>query len=170
MAADTDPTDRRSRLEDTVWERHSNPKSGWSRLLIGPLIALAVYRRDWRLLGVALIATIVNPVAFSPPDSDTDSWMTRAVRAERWWLREDNGTLGVDWPNVLNTLNLPAFSYALVSAYRRRPVRTTLALALSMALKLGWIEVIARRYDESAAASDGVAERVREQAMTESTG
>jgi hypothetical protein len=167
MAAETDPAGLRARLEDVFWERHSNPKSGWSRLLISPLIALAVYRRDPRLLGVALVATIVNPIAFRPPDPDTDSWMTRAVRAERWWLREDNGTLGFDWPNVLNTLNLPAFSYALLSAYRRRPVRTTLALALSMALKLGWIELIARRYDE--ATDDGVAAAVREAALAEDT-
>jgi hypothetical protein len=146
MAAEPTPP-LRSKLEDVFWARHSNPKSGWSRLLLTPLFVIALYRRDRRLAALALLATVLNPVAFGPPDPDDEDWMTRAVRAERWWLGEDNGTLGFGWPNVLNTLNLPTFGYALYAAYARKPGRATLATALSMGLKLGWIEVIARRYD-----------------------
>ncbi|WP_433634570.1 DUF6653 family protein [Halomicrococcus sp. NG-SE-24] len=145
---DTEPdAPLRSRLEDTFWERHSNPKSGWSRLLISPLLVFALYRRDRRLVALAVLATVVNPVAFGPPDPDTDSWMTRAVRAERWWIEAGNGSLGLGWPNVLNTVNVPAFAYALAAAYARKPVRAALAMALSMGLKLGWVELVARRYD-----------------------
>jgi hypothetical protein len=146
MEDPAEPT-RRDRLQDVFWERHSNPKSGWSRTLVGPLLVLALYRRDWRLLGVALLAAVVTPIVFAAPEADTDSWMTRGVRAERWWLDEGRGTFGLGWPNVLNALNLPAFAYTLYAAYRRYPRRAVVALALSMALKFGWIEVIARRYD-----------------------
>jgi len=142
-----DERSRRERLRDVFWARHSNPKSGWSRTLVGPLLVLALYRRDWRLVAVAVLAAVVNPVAFPPPGEDVDSWMTRAVRAERWWLDEGRGTVGLGWPNVLNALNVPAFAYALYAAYERTPVRAVVALALSTALKLGWIEVVARRYD-----------------------
>lgn len=142
-------TDRslRDRLEASFWERHSNPKSGWSRTLIGPLFVLALYRRDPRLFALAVIATVVNPIAFPPPDPDTEDWMTRGVRAERWWLEQGNDTLGLGWPNVLNTLNIPVFAYTLYAAYARRPVRSVAGLALSMGLKFGWVEAIARRYD-----------------------
>ena len=58
-----------------------------------------------------------------------------------------DGTVGLGWPDVLNALNVPAFAYALYAAYERRPGRAVIVLALSTALKLGWIEAIARRYD-----------------------
>ncbi|MGM0591633.1 MAG: DUF6653 family protein [Halobacteriota archaeon] len=137
----------RTRLEDAFWERHSNPKSGWSRLLISPLLVLGLYRRDRRLVAAAVVAAAANPIAFSRPDPDADSWMTRGVRAERWWLSEGNGTIGLRWPNVLNALNLPAFGYMLYAAYTRKPVRVVVALAVSTGLKLGWVGAIVRRYD-----------------------
>jgi hypothetical protein len=145
----TDTTDGslRDRLEDAFWERHSNPKSGWLRTLLAPLFVLACYRRDRRLFAVAVVAAVLNPVAFPPPAPDTGSWMTRGVRAERWWLETGHGTLGLVWPNVLDVLNLPAFAYALYAGYTRRLVRAALATAASVALKFGWIELIARRYD-----------------------
>lgn len=143
------PTSLRDRLEETFWERHSNPKSGWSRTLLGPLFVLALYRRDWRVFALAVIATVVNPVAFPRPDPDTDSWMTRGVRAEQWWIEQGNDTIGLGWPNVLNTLNVPVFAYTLYAAYARKPARAVVGLVLSMGLKFGWIEAIARRYDMS---------------------
>lgn len=80
--------------------------------------------------------------------------MKRAVEAERWWLSRDNGTVGLGWPNVLNAVNVPTFLYALLAAYRQQPVRATVALAASMGLKFGWIEIIARKH-ERALRNDG---------------
>lgn len=145
--ASTDEISLRARVEDAFWERHANPKSGWSRTLLGPMLLLALYRRDWRLLVLAVAFTVVNPVLFGRPDPDAESWMKRAVEAERWWLAEGNTTMDLGWPNVLNVANVPTFFYALLAAYRRQPIRATVALAASMGLKFGWIEVIAREYD-----------------------
>ncbi|SFR86473.1 hypothetical protein SAMN05216559_0224 [Halomicrobium zhouii] len=143
--------DLRDCLEDAFWSRHSNPKSGWSRTLTGPLLLLALYRRSWRLFVFAVAFTALNPVLFGRPDPEAESWMKRAVEAERWWLAEGNATMNLGWPNVLNVANVPTFCYALLAAYRRQPVRATVALAASMGLKFGWIELIARQYDESQA-------------------
>jgi hypothetical protein len=144
-------TSLRGRLEATFWDRHANPKSGWSRVALGPLLVYAFYRRDRRLLAAVAVAAVVNPVAFPPPPADTDDWMTRAVRAEQWWLDEGNGAFGLGWPNVLNALNVPAFGYTLYAAARRRPVGAAVGVAVSMALKFGWIELVARRYDAATA-------------------
>ena len=141
-APDTDP--RRTVLPDRVWERHANPRSGWSRFATTPVLVYALYRRNWRLVALAFGWLVVNPVAFPPPGSD-DAWMTRGVRAEEEWLRRGNGTVGTSWPNVLNLLNVPATLYVLWAALRRRPGHAVVATALVMGLKLLWIdEVVAR--------------------------
>ena len=142
-----DESARLEELERAVWERHANPKSGWSRVVLGLFVPVALYRRDWKLLGVVIVGLGMDPVAFSRPDPDADAWMTRGVRAERWWIERGNGLFDLGWPNVLNVANLPLYAYALYAAYRRRPVRATVAYALSTGCKFAWIEAIARRYD-----------------------
>lgn len=46
-------------MSDDVWTHHANPQSGWSRMSIPPLFALAVWSRDWigwwSLLLIALV-------------------------------------------------------------------------------------------------------------------
>ena len=146
-------SDRRARLEDAFWTRHANPWSGGTRYALSPVLSYALYRRNWRLLALALAFAVVNPVLFPPP-KDTDSWLSRAVIAERAWLEAGNGTMGTDYPNVLNLLNVPVTLYAVYAAVRRRPVGTAVGTALAMALKTLWVEAIIRRTgvraDESA--------------------
>ncbi len=136
-------------FESVMWRRHANPKSGWSRVPTGAVLAYAVYRRDWRLLAAALAWTALNPFLFSPPESE-EAWMTRAVLAERWWITEQrNATVGFGYPNLLNTCGAAGFCYALYAAWRQRPAGTALGVALSVGLKLWWLRVLVDRYDTS---------------------
>lgn len=138
----------RVRLEDRLWSRHSNPWSGWSRVPTGPVLVYAIYRRDWWLVLAALVWAAINPFLFSPPKTQY-AWMTRAVLAERWWVREsEHGTFGVSYPNVCNAVSALAFIYTLVAAWYRRPAGTTLGTALAFGLKFWWIGVLVRRYDD----------------------
>lgn len=139
--------------EETFWERHSNPKSGWSRVTVLPVLLYAVYDRRWRLAGAAVVFTALNPLLFAPPATD-DAWMTRAVLAERWWTSEQgNPVLGLSYPNVCNALNVPVSAYAFIAAYRRQPVRAALAGLASMALKLWYVGALVRRYEAATAES-----------------
>ena len=141
---------RAERARAAFWRRHANPKSGWSRVPTGPVIVYAIYRRDCRLLAAALVWTVLNPVLFSPPETD-DAWMTRAVLAERWWIDdEQRPTIGLDYPNVCNAVGASAFGYALYAAWRRRPTAAAAATALGVALKFWWLGVLVRRYDARA--------------------
>ncbi|QKY21903.1 hypothetical protein B4589_015935 (plasmid) [Halolamina sp. CBA1230] len=143
----SEPNTAASRLESTLWDRHANPKSGWTRVPTGAAIVYAVYRRNPRLLLAALLWAAINPFLFAPPETD-EAWMTRGVLAERWWVREEgNGTIGLSYPNVCNAGGALAFAYALVAAWRRRPAGAALGTALGSALKLWWIGVLVRRYD-----------------------
>lgn len=133
--------------EGWFWARHSNPKSVWTRILIAPAVAYAIYRRNWRLLVVTLLWGVVNPIFFSPPEDD-DAWMTRGVLAQQWWVREeDNGILGVSNPNRLSTAGVLTGIYTLYAAWRQRPLKTTLGTVLTILLNFWWLWHLVRRYD-----------------------
>ena len=137
-------------LEETMWRRHANPRSGWTRVPTGAVLVYAVYRRNVRLLVAAVVWTVINPFLFSPPETE-EAWMTRAVLAERWWIREaDNATVGPGYPNVCNTAGALGFLYALYAAWRRRPAGAALGVVASVGLKLWWLRVLVRRYDARA--------------------
>lgn len=134
-------------FEDRFWARHSNPWSGWTRVPSGAVIVYAVYRRKWRLLGAALIWTAMNPFLFSPPETE-DAWMTRAVLAERWWIKEEaNRTVGLGYPNICNSAGALGFMYAVYAAWRESPKGATLGVVASIGLKLWWLRVLVSKYD-----------------------
>jgi hypothetical protein len=61
-----------------IWKRHSNPWSGWTRILIYPLVYLPFWNRRWKQ-GVAVAAWFAaNPLIFPAPEDDS-SWATRSV-------------------------------------------------------------------------------------------
>lgn len=136
----------RHRFEETFWRRHSDPKSGWSRTVVLPALLYAIYHREWKLAAAAVVFTILNPLLFSPPETD-NAWMTRVVLAERWWSDRDRGVIGVEYPNVLNTVNIPVTLYAIIAAYRQQPRRTALAGAGAMLLKFWYVGELVREYD-----------------------
>ncbi|OUR79085.1 hypothetical protein A9Q83_05755 [Alphaproteobacteria bacterium 46_93_T64] len=83
--------ERFMRMDDATWARHANPLSGWSRLSILPLLALAIWSREWldwwALVSVALVLlwNWINPRLFKVPLS-TNSWMSQGVMGERYWI------------------------------------------------------------------------------------
>ncbi|QRV17258.1 hypothetical protein JMJ58_04865 [Haloterrigena salifodinae] len=106
-----------------------------------------MYSRNWRFGAAAVAFTILNPLLFSPPKTD-DAWMTRVVLAERWWTRErQEGVLELSYPNALNVLNVPTSGYAVVTAYRKQPIRAAVAGVAAMALKFWYVAELVRRYD-----------------------
>jgi hypothetical protein len=144
--ADTeaDPGSRR-RVADAVWRRHANPLSGWSRVAVLPVLLYGIYARRPRLVAAALAFTVVNPVLFSPP-RDADAWMTKVVLGERMYYRHREGPRPID---LLNYANGPISAYAVYAAYRRRPLRTAVATALSMLTKFAFVAFVARYYDRN---------------------
>jgi hypothetical protein len=77
-------------LEGERWMRHANPVSVWTRFCVLPLLALAVWSREWigwwSLAAVALVLVfmMVNPLLFPPPRS-TRHWTSKGVFGERIW-------------------------------------------------------------------------------------
>ncbi|MEL6808317.1 MAG: DUF6653 family protein [Pseudomonadota bacterium] len=81
-------------MQDADWQRHANPLSVWTRFTCLPLLAFAIYARQWigwwalPLFALACLWTWVNPRAFPPP-SDFGSWASRATLGERVFLARD---------------------------------------------------------------------------------
>ncbi len=139
-------TTSRERLFQTFWERHSNPKSGWTRALSYPVLMLALYRHDWRTLALTVLFVAVNPILFSKPDPQkvADSWMYKGVLGEQLWIEHGDKS---GYPNLLNRLNVPIFCYGLYSAYRQKPRETAICTALSAGLKFWFVGEMVRYYE-----------------------
>lgn len=79
-------------MSDAIWLRHANPWSGWTRVPILPLLALAIWSRvwlgvwAWLAVAVVLLWIWLNPRVFAVP-ARFDNWMTRGVLGERVFLK-----------------------------------------------------------------------------------
>ena len=77
-------------LEGDGWMRHANPVSVWTRFAVLPLLALAIWSREWigwwslAAVALALVFMMVNPLLFPPPRS-TRNWASKGVLGERIW-------------------------------------------------------------------------------------
>ena len=113
-------------MSDAVWERHSNPWSGWSRITIPPLLALAIWSRAWIgwmalfPFGLVILWTWWNPRIFPVPKSQ-DNWMTRGVLGERIWLDRHKKPIPAHHAKaakilaILSGLGLPPLAWGLWS-------------------------------------------------------
>lgn len=140
MAADS-----RRRLTDALWQRHANPLSGWSRVVVLPVLMYGLYARRPRVVAAALGFTALNPLLFPPP-ADADAWMTKVVLGERMYYRHRECRRPAD---LLTYLNAVASVYAVYAAYRRRPLRTAVGTAVSMATKFAFVALVARYYERN---------------------
>ncbi|WP_017658832.1 DUF6653 family protein [Baaleninema simplex] len=112
-------------MSETVWQRHANPWSVWTRTTVLPLLVAAIWSRVWlgwwAMVPVALSLFWMwfNPRLFEKPAS-TDNWASKAVLGERVWLNRDEIPVPRhhrNAPNVLNSisaLGLPFLVWGLV--------------------------------------------------------
>jgi len=100
-------------LQGDAWMRHANPVSVWTRFAVLPLLALAIWSREWigwwSLAAVALVLVfmMVNPLLFPPPRS-TRNWASKGVFGERIWADADKARI----PAQFRDTRVPAATYA----------------------------------------------------------
>jgi hypothetical protein len=126
-----------------AWKRHSNPLSGWTRLLSHPLVYVPFWNRSWKQ-GAAVAAWFaVNPVLF--PESKSDkSWMTRGVLGEERWTAKRPRDLSM----LLGGAAAPFFLGGLWSAYKRRFWPTMLCASTALSLKLWYVDRMTLYYEQ----------------------
>jgi hypothetical protein len=99
-------------LRGEAWMRHANPVSVWTRFAVLPLLAVAIWSRDWigwwSLIPIALVLgfRVVNPLLFPKPAS-TRHWASKGVFGERIWA--DRNTL--ELPTQFRKSQVPNVTY-----------------------------------------------------------
>jgi hypothetical protein len=112
-------------LKGESWMRHANPVSVWTRFAALPLIALAIWSRDWigwmSLVPITLSVVWmgINPVFFKKPRS-TRNWASKGVLGERIWAEANHATFPAEFQTrattvaaVLQSAGMAIFAYGL---------------------------------------------------------
>ena len=136
------------KMDESVWARHANPWSGWSRVSILPLLSVAIWSRVWLGWGalvptvLVLLWTLINPRLFPVPQS-TENWMSRGVIGEQLWLDRAKLHLPDHHLRMARLLGTATFIGTLILVYGLiiLDLRFALAgLATTMLLKLWFID------------------------------
>jgi hypothetical protein len=101
-------------MTDETWARHSNPWSGWTRVLTYPLLYVPIWLHNWYLLVRVAVWFAVNPRIFPKPKS-TENWMSKGVLGEQLWTQQWHW----DFPMMLGIVAVPCFIGAVYTAYMR---------------------------------------------------
>ena len=131
-------------LKRTVFARHSNPWSAWTRWASAPLVLVPVWRRSWRDAALVGVWMALNPVVFGRPAHER-AWATRAVLGEEEWIAERR----VDAAMAVDVAATAAGLVAMAAARQRRAVPAAAATALEMGLLMAYWELMARHHDRS---------------------
>lgn len=109
-------------MSDSVWEKHANPWSVWTRYPCLPCLAFAIWSRVW--LGwysfIPIFLTCIwiwmNPRLFRKPKS-TKNWASMAVLGERVFMNHNKNEMPQHHLNVIQYLKGITFIGFLLSVY-----------------------------------------------------
>lgn len=139
-------------MSDTVWQRHMNPWSVWTRIPCLPLLVLAIWSRawigGWALLPVLLVLVWIwmNPRVFPKP-ADWHNWASLGVIGERIWLNRRKSVLPAwyhRWPHIANGVSAFGAVPLIWGLAVLEPISTLIGLAVAVAGKLWFVDMMAR--------------------------
>ncbi|WP_088243959.1 DUF6653 family protein [Calothrix rhizosoleniae] len=145
-------------MTDTVWARHANPWSVWTRYGSLPLLIGAIWSRVWLSWG-ALIPTLVvilwiwlNPRVFPKPNT-TRQWASKGVIGERIWLNQKQVPIPSHHHPVIaftNTINAIGFGICVWGLWSLAPWPTVLGLSWVILGKTWFLDRMVWLCDEMA--------------------
>lgn len=131
-------------LPDNIWERHTNKWSGWTRVLVIPLLFVALWHHSGVAVFFIILWIIVNPMAFPPPKS-TDNWMSKGVMGEKIYTQ--NGVFHWDFPTFLNIINGLTFFPSLYFMYMQNFWPALYLATFSIVVKFWYLDRMVFLYE-----------------------
>src|SRR5262245_385439 len=128
-----------SRYRRTMFARHSNPWSAWSRWASTPLVLVPVWTRRWSHAALIGGWLAVNPLVFPEPVDDRN-WATRAMLGEELWITRRPK----DSAWIISAAASTAAVCALTAARRHQLRIAATATAVQMCLTLAYWEAMVR--------------------------
>lgn len=101
-------------MEGEKWMRHANPWSVWTRFAFLPMLAVAIWSREWIgwwclvPVAAALVFMVVNPLLFREARS-TRNWASQGVLGERIYADRDT----VEIPPQFRRTRVPMVTYGI---------------------------------------------------------
>lgn len=136
-------SERLMSMDESSWQRHSNPLSVYSRFSILPLFTVAIALREylgWWTLAVVLLVSFwiwLNPRLFSAPET-TNNWASMGTFGERIYLNCRNESFipkhhlrMCRWIIILQISGLPFWFYSLYSMNYPLMILSTLWLMMT---------------------------------------
>ena len=143
-------------LTDEGWMKHSNPWSVWTRFIILPFFALAIWSRVWlgwySLIPIILMVlwTWINPRAFGKPKS-TNHWSSKAVFGERVWINKKEHPIPEHHTRmilILNTVNATGLPFLIWGLYDLKIWPTILGVSLVYLGKMWFLDRMVWLYED----------------------
>jgi hypothetical protein len=144
------------KLTDENWMKHTNPWSVWTRFLIFPLIALAIWSRVWFgwyslvFIGIMILWTWLNPRAFGKPKT-TKYWSSKAVLGERVWINRKE----IPIPHhhitaiiILNCITVSGLPFFIWGLYTLHIWSTLLGIVLVYVGKMWFLDRMVWLYED----------------------
>ena len=145
-------------MDEETWLRHANPWSVWTRFIILPLLALAIWSRvwlDWWSLALVLVLAVwtrYNPRAFPAPKS-TKSWGSRAVMGERVWLARKETPIPEHHARaaiILTSFSATGMPFVIYGLWAFNLWATVLGIVLIMVFKMWFLDRIVWLFNDMA--------------------
>ena len=143
-------------MSDTVWERHANPLSVWTRYSVLPILVIAFWSRIWfgwmsRICVVVALAWVwINPRLFRKPKS-TNNWASKAVLGERVWLNRKNIPVPEHHrllPNILSFIASIGMVFCIYGVVRLHVWSTIFGIALTYLGKSWFLDRMVWLYED----------------------
>jgi hypothetical protein len=143
-------------MDEETWQKHANPQSVFSRILVLPLMLSSIWSRKW--LGwkavfpfaLTMLWNWFNPRLFDKPKS-TDNWAPKAVFGESVWLKKDEEPIPErhkGLPEFLNAVNTVGLFMAIIGAFRRQGWVTSTGAAMNYLAKFWFLDRMVWLFNE----------------------
>ena len=132
-------------FSEKIWRRHTNPLSGWTRVVAFFLIPISLWYQNWYYLIILLVFFAINPILFPEP-KNKDNWMSKSILGEELWTKK--GVLQKDFPTVLNLFNGFFFFIMLYAAFNNFLEIVVFSTILSSVFKLWYLDRMVFYYEK----------------------